>query len=140
MTLVTGVGVTLAAAFLPVGKLADISNSGTLFAFMVVAITVMILRVRDGNRARPFRTPAIWFVGPLAVIGCITLFLFLPADAKLVFPIWTGIGLVFYFLYGYRKSHVALGTCASAGGENIISPLRSLADGDDKNTNPNNNH
>ena len=140
VTLVTGVGVTLAAAFLPVGKLADISNSGTLFAFMVVAITVMILRVRDRTRARPFRTPAIWFVGPLAVIGCITLFLFLPSDAKLVFPIWTGIGLVFYFLYGYRKSHVALGTCASAGGENIISPLRSLADGDDKNTNPNNTH
>ncbi len=137
VTLVTGVGVTLAAAFLPVGKLADISNSGTLFAFMVVALTVMILRVRDKKRARPFKTPVIWFVGPLAVIGCITLFLFLPTDAKLVFPVWTGIGLVFYFLYGYRKSHVALGTCASAGGEDIISPLRSLADGDDKNNNLN---
>lgn len=139
VTLVTGVGVTLAAAFLPVGKLADISNSGTLFAFMVVALTVMILRVKDKERARPFRTPVIWFVGPLAVIGCITLFAFLPTDAKLVFPIWTGIGLIFYFLYGYRKSHVALGTCASAGGENIISPLRSLVNGDDKNVNSNNN-
>lgn len=128
VTMVTGVGVTFAAAFLPVGKLADISNSGTLFAFMVVALAVMILRIKDKNRYRPFRTPAIWLVGPLAVIGCITLFLFLPADAKLVFPIWTGIGLIVYFLYGYRKSHVALGIATPSGGENIIEPVRSLAD------------
>ncbi len=109
VTYVTGFGVTLAAAFLPVGKLADISNSGTLFAFMVVALTVMILRVREKSRKRPFKAPAIWLVGPLAVVGCIILFLFLPADAKLVFPIWSAIGLVFYFFYGYRKSHVARG-------------------------------
>ena len=128
VTYVTGLGVTLAAAFLPVGKLADISNSGTLFAFMVVACAVMILRVRDKQRARPFRAPIIWLVGPLAVVGCITLFLFLPADAKLVFPIWSGIGLMFYFLYGYRKSHVALGIDTPGGGEDVISPIRPLVD------------
>lgn len=128
VTMVTGVGVTIAAAFLPVGKLADISNSGTLFAFMVVALTVMLLRIRDKHRHRPFRTPAIWLVGPLAVSGCVTLFLFLPTDAKLVFPVWTGIGLIFYFLYGYRKSHVARGIDTPSGGENIIEPIRPLAD------------
>jgi APA family basic amino acid/polyamine antiporter len=128
VTLVTAFGVTIAAAFLPVGKLADISNSGTLFAFMVVALSVMILRVKDGDRIRPFRTPGIWLVGPLAVIGCIVLFLFLPQDAKLVFPIWSMIGLVFYFLYGYRKSHVALGINSPSGGEDIISEIRPLAD------------
>ncbi|MCW5608887.1 MAG: amino acid permease [Nitrosomonas sp.] len=128
VTMVTGVGVTIAAAFLPVGKLADISNSGTLFAFMVVALTVMLLRIRDRHRHRPFRTPAIWLVGPLAVSGCVTLFLFLPTDAKLVFPVWTGIGLIFYFLYGYRKSHVARGIDTPSGGENIIEPIRPLAD------------
>ncbi|ALQ50097.1 amino acid permease [Nitrosomonas ureae] len=128
VTYVTGIGVTIAAAFFPVGKLADISNSGTLFAFMVVALAVMILRTRDKHRARPFRAPIIWLVGPLAVIGCITLFWFLPNDAKLVFPIWSGIGLIFYFLYGYRKSHLALGIDTSSGGEDIIKPIRPLAD------------
>lgn len=128
VTYVTGFGVTVAAAFLPVGKLADISNSGTLFAFMVVAFAVMILRIKDKSRVRPFRAPGIWLVGPLAIVGCITLFLFLPTDAKLVFPIWSGIGLIFYFLYGYRKSHLARGIITSAGGEDIISQLRPLAD------------
>jgi APA family basic amino acid/polyamine antiporter len=115
VTYVTGFGVTLAAAFLPVGKLADISNSGTLFAFMVVAFTVMILRIKDKSRMRPFKAPVIWLVGPLAVTGCITLFLFLPTDAQLVFPVWSGIGLVFYFLYGYRKSHLIQDINPSAG-------------------------
>jgi APA family basic amino acid/polyamine antiporter len=108
VTMVTGAAVTLAAAFFPVGKLADISNSGTLFAFMVVAFAVMILRKKDPHRVRPFRAPFIWIVGPLTVIGCITLFMFLPKEAKLVFPIWAILGLVVYFAYGYRKSHVAL--------------------------------
>ncbi|MXS81536.1 amino acid permease [Nitrosomonas oligotropha] len=135
VTYVTGLGVMTAAAFLPVGKLADISNSGTLFAFMVVAFTVMILRIKDKNRVRPFRTPAVWLIGPLAVLGCITLFFFLPADAKLVFPIWSGIGLIFYFLYGYRKSHVGRGIDTPAGGEDIISQVRPLADCDPDGTN-----
>ncbi|MER0205004.1 MAG: amino acid permease [Nitrosomonas sp.] len=130
VTYVTGLGVMAAAAFLPVGKLADISNSGTLFAFMVVAFTVMILRIKDKSRVRPFRTPIVWLIGPLAVLGCITLFFFLPADAKLVFPIWSGIGLIFYFLYGYRKSHVGRGVDTPAGGEAIISQVRPLADCD----------
>ncbi len=106
VTGVTALGVTVAAAFLPVGKLADISNSGTLFAFMVVALAVMILRVKDRHRHRPFKTPLVWLIGPLALIGCLILFLFLPPVAKLVFPVWSGIGLVFYFLYGFHKSHV----------------------------------
>jgi APA family basic amino acid/polyamine antiporter len=134
VTYVTGFGVTIAAAFLPVGKLADISNSGTLFAFMIVALAVMILRIKDKNRARPFRAPAIWLVGPLAVIGCITLFLFLPTDAKLVFPIWSAIGLIFYFLYGYRKSHVARSIDTPTGGEDVIGQIRPLVDRSHDNT------
>ena len=99
----------IAAAFFPVGQLADISNSGTLFAFLVVALAVMMLRKTEPNRHRPFRTPLVFVVAPLAIAGCITLFFFLPPAAKLVFPVWSGIGLVLYFLYGFRKSHVARG-------------------------------
>ena len=64
VTAFTGVVVTLAAAFLPVGKLADYSNSGTLFAFAMVALSVLVLRRKDPGRRRPFRTPAVWIVAP----------------------------------------------------------------------------
>ncbi len=133
VTYVTGVGVTIAAAFFPVGKLADTSNSGTLFAFMIVALSVMILRIKDKHRKRPFKAPGIWLIGPLTVVGCITLFLFLPTDAKLVFPIWSGIGLIFDFLYGYRKSHVARSINTPVGGEDVIVPVRSLVNNSDDN-------
>jgi APA family basic amino acid/polyamine antiporter len=109
VTAVTGIVVTIAAAILPVGKLADYSNSGTLFAFMMVAISVMVLRRRDPDRKRPFRTPAIWIVGPLAIIGCIGLYLSLPLIAILVLPIWGAIGLLVYFGYSRSRSHVGRG-------------------------------
>lgn len=109
VTAITGVGVTIAAAFFPVGKLADVSNSGTLFAFAMVAVAVMILRVKDPARHRPFRTPAVWIVAPLAIIGCVGLYVSLPVAAMLVLPVWGGIGILFYLLYGYRKSHVGRG-------------------------------
>src|SRR3546814_5452581 len=83
VTAITGFFVALTAAFLPVGKLADISNSGTLFAFFMVALSVMILRRTDPTRHRPFRTPAVWIVAPLAVVGCVGLYASLPSDAKI---------------------------------------------------------
>jgi APA family basic amino acid/polyamine antiporter len=109
VTLVTGVGTTIAAAVLPVGKLADYSNSGTLFAFFMVAIAVMVLRKTDPGRKRPFRTPALYVVAPLAIIGCVVLYFSLPLTAILVLPVWGGIGLLFYFLYSRSRSHVGRG-------------------------------
>jgi APA family basic amino acid/polyamine antiporter len=106
VTAVTGVGTTIAAAFLPVGKLADYSNSGTLFAFTMVAISVMVLRKTDPDRKRPFRTPGLWIIAPLAIIGCLGLYFSLELTAKLVLPIWGGIGLAVYFLYSRSRSHV----------------------------------
>ncbi|WP_338466066.1 amino acid permease [Novosphingobium sp. ZN18A2] len=109
VTLITGVFVAIAAALLPVGQLADISNSGTLFAFFMVSIAVLVLRVRDPNRARPFRTPIVWVIAPISAVGCLLLYFNLPIEAMLVLPVWGGIGLVVYFLYGFRKSHVGRG-------------------------------
>jgi APA family basic amino acid/polyamine antiporter len=109
VTIVTGVGAAIAAAVLPVGRLADYSNSGTLFAFLMVAISVMVLRRKDPNRKRPFRTPAVWIIAPLAIIGCLVLYFSLPLTAILVLPVWGGIGLLVYFLYGRRHSHVGRG-------------------------------
>jgi APA family basic amino acid/polyamine antiporter len=107
VTLITGVAVTIFAAFFPVGVLADISNSGTLFAFLTVSVGVMVLRVREPGRHRPFRTPLIWLVGPLAFGGCAFLLLSLPMHTQMTFLKWTAAGLVVYLLYGYRKSPLA---------------------------------
>ncbi len=109
VTMVTGVFVAIAAAFFPVGQLADISNSGTLFAFFMVAIAVMVLRVKDPKRHRPFKTPLVWVVGPLAMVGCAALYFNLPLEAMLVLPIWGALGLVIYLAYGIRKSHLGRG-------------------------------
>ncbi len=109
VTLFTGVAVAIAAALFPVGQLADISNSGTLFAFFMVSIAVLILRRTDPNRNRPFKTPLVWIIAPLSAAGCAFLFWNLPHDAKMVLPIWGAVGLVIYFAYGFRKSHVARG-------------------------------
>jgi basic amino acid/polyamine antiporter, APA family len=110
ITLITGTFVALFGALFPVGILADITNSGTLFAFIMVAIGVLILRRTQPDRPRPFRTPLPWLICPLAVIGCLLLFLNLSKEAKITFFVWGAIGLVVYYLYGYRKSHLANGT------------------------------
>jgi APA family basic amino acid/polyamine antiporter len=109
VTIVTGIFVAIAAAFLPVGTLADYSNAGTLFAFAAVSVGVMVLRVNDPSRPRPFRTPLLFLVAPLSIIGCLLLFFSLNIESKSLFAVWAVIGLVIYFLYGHRHSHVARG-------------------------------
>jgi APA family basic amino acid/polyamine antiporter len=109
ITLVTGLVVAIFAAFLPVGQLADYSNSGTLFAFAAVSMGVMVLRFTDKNRPRPFRTPAVFIVAPLSIIGCIVLFVSLDTKSKGLFAVWTLLGLAFYFLYGFWNSNVRRG-------------------------------
>ena len=109
VTAFTGVVVTLAAAFLPVGKLADYSNSGTLFAFAMVALAVLVLRKKDPSRKRPFRTPAILLVAPAAIIGCVGLYLYLPFLAQMVLFGWGAVGLLVYFGYSRSRSHVGRG-------------------------------
>lgn len=129
VTIVTGIFVAIAAAFLPVGTLADYSNAGTLFAFAAVSLGVMILRKRDPGRPRPFRTPAIFVVAPLSIAGCLLLFVNLNVESKLLFVSWTVLGLVVYFLYGYRHSNVARGivdvpeVAADAPGSIGIAPM-----------------
>ncbi len=109
ITILTGAFVALFAAFFPVGKLADISNSGTLFAFASVSIAVMVLRKTDAGRVRPFRTPAINITAPIAIVGCLYLFWSLGIETKLMFVGWAAVGLVVYFTYSRKRSHVGLG-------------------------------
>lgn len=109
ITLITGVAVALFAGFFPVGQLANISNSGTLFAFAAVALAVMVIRRTDPGRHRPFRTPAIYLTAPIAIAGCLYLFVSLDSRSIILFLIWAAIGLAVYFLYSRSRSHVGLG-------------------------------
>ena len=109
ITALTGIGVTLGSAFFPVGKLADICNAGTLFAFVAVALSAMILRRTDPARARPFRVPALDLIAPVTIIGCIILYWRLPFDARMVLPVWGLVGLILYLAYGYRHSRIGGG-------------------------------
>jgi APA family basic amino acid/polyamine antiporter len=109
ITLVTGTVVAIAAAFLPVGQLADYSNSGTLFAFAAVSLGVMILRFTSPDRPRPFKAPLLFVLAPLSILGCVVLFLSLNKESKNLFYIWTAIGLILYFSYGFWRSNVRRG-------------------------------
>jgi APA family basic amino acid/polyamine antiporter len=70
---------------------------------------VLVLRSKDPGRRRPFRTPAVAIVAPLAIIGCVALYLFLPTLAKLVLIVWGAVGLLVYFGYSRSRSHVGRG-------------------------------
>jgi APA family basic amino acid/polyamine antiporter len=109
VTMITGVVVAIAAAFFPVGQLADISNAGTLYAFLMVAIAVLILRKTDPTRKRGFKVPLVWLIAPLTIVGCVLLFANLPTAAMLFLPIWGAIGMVVYFAYSRSRSHLGRG-------------------------------
>ena len=122
VTIITGVFVALFAALFPVGALADISNSGTLFAFAMVAIAVMVLRRTDPARDRPFRTPAVMVTAPLAVAGCVYLFFSLSPYTLALFVGWATLGLIVYFAYSRSRSYVGRGILGEDG-EAIVPPV-----------------
>jgi APA family basic amino acid/polyamine antiporter len=103
-TALTGLVICLVAAFTPIEDLEKMVNIGTLFAFVIVCITVLILRMQKPDMPRPFRCPLIYLVAPLGVLVNVSMMLFLPVSTWLRLLIWMAIGLVFYFAYGYRHS------------------------------------
>jgi APA family basic amino acid/polyamine antiporter len=109
ITWITGVFAFAFASILPVGLLADLSNAGTLLAFAMVAIAVLVLRVREPERKRVFRTPMVWLVSPVAVAGSLYLFFSLPMITKEFFFAWAAVGLVIYFTYSRSRSHLGRG-------------------------------
>jgi len=107
MTMVTGVIVALIAGFVPLRQIAELANAGTLIAFIAVAVCMMVLRVRAPQRPRVFTAPVWWITGPLAVLGCIYLFISLPLVTIQYCLIWNAVGLIVYFLYARRASALA---------------------------------
>jgi APA family basic amino acid/polyamine antiporter len=105
-TILTGAFVAFFAAFANINEVIELTNIGTLFAFVLVAIGVLILRKVDPDRPRPFRAPAIWVVAPMAVLSCGYLMIQLPGITWMRFGIWLAAGLVLYALYGYGHSRL----------------------------------
>ena len=107
MTTLTGLVVIAMAATLDLSQIVELANVGTLTAFIAVAASMLVLRVRDPNRSRIFRTPLPWIVGPFCILGCLYLAWGLPVRTQIWFFEWNGAGLLVYFLYGMRKSRLA---------------------------------
>jgi APA family basic amino acid/polyamine antiporter len=105
-TIWTGVIVGLVAMVVDIGSLADLTNIGTLFAFILVCLGVCVLRRTAPERPRPFRVPLVPIVPGLGVLMCAALMLSLPLLTWLRFVVWLIIGLTIYFCYGTRHSRL----------------------------------
>ncbi|MGH7626246.1 MAG: amino acid permease [Gemmatimonadaceae bacterium] len=103
-TIITGVFVAAFSAFLNVPEVVDLTNIGTLFAFVLVSIGVIVLRRQEPDRERPFRVPGVPFTPLISVVACFYLMWHLPGVTWKRFGWWLVIGLIIYFLYGYRHS------------------------------------
>jgi APA family basic amino acid/polyamine antiporter len=105
-TIFTGVAVALISTFVPLTELAELVNIGTLFAFVLVAIGVLVLRRTRPDLQRAFRVPGVPVVPILAILCSVYLMLNLPAATWVRFLVWMAIGIVIYFVYGARHSRL----------------------------------
>ncbi len=105
-TLFTGLFVAAWSLIGDAGETYDLTNIGTLFAFMLVSIGVLVLRYKEPERPRPFRVPFVWPVGVLSALGCVFIMYGLPGAAWWRFGWWLAIGLVLYFTYGFSHSRL----------------------------------
>jgi basic amino acid/polyamine antiporter, APA family len=106
ITAITGVAVAIIAGLVDLATLAHLVNIGTLFAFILVSVGVVILRKTRPDLPRSFRVPAAPVVATLAVLLCLYLMLNLTGDTWVRFGVWMGLGFVVYFAYSYRNSMV----------------------------------
>ncbi|MEV4455996.1 amino acid permease [Microbispora sp. NPDC049633] len=114
ITIVIGAVTALLAALIPLSAIAELVNIGTLFAFVIVAVAVVILRRTRPDLPRSFRTPLVPLVPILSVLASAYLMLNLPVETWIRFFVWMAIGAAVYFMYGHRRSRVATTTPGEA--------------------------
>ncbi len=106
-TILTGILVATLSSLVPLRVLADLTNIGTLLAFIIVCAAVLVMRRTHPEAERPFRAPLVPLVPILGIIFCLVLMFSLPSENWLRLFIWLGIGLAIYFLYGRKRSVLA---------------------------------
>lgn len=106
-TVLCGVIMAVMAGFIPLGALAELVNIGTLTAFVLVCVGVIVLRYTHPDMPRPFKMPGGIILPVLGVLSCGALIAFLPNVTHLRFLLWLGAGMVVYFAYSIRHSHLA---------------------------------
>ncbi len=106
-SIITGIAVAFFAAILPIRDAASLVSIGTLLAFVIVSIGVVVLRVREPNLPRAFKTPAYWIVAPLGAISALYLMIHLSRTTWERLIIWFVLGMFVYFGYGMRHSKLA---------------------------------
>ena len=107
ITVFTAVVTSALAGVARLDEIAALANAGTLIAFIAVAACLLVLRKREPQRTRVFRTPMAWLVGPLAILGCAYLFSSLPTRTQLWCLLWNAFGLLVYLVYARRNSLLA---------------------------------
>jgi APA family basic amino acid/polyamine antiporter len=105
-TLITGIVVAVASLIGDAAETYDLTNIGTLFAFALVSIGVLVLRVTEPDRPRPFKVPFVWPVALLSTAACLFIMVGLPKQAWERFLLWLGLGILIYVFYGYRNSRL----------------------------------
>jgi basic amino acid/polyamine antiporter, APA family len=105
-TLLTGVVVAVGSLVGDAAETYDLTNIGTLFAFALVCAGVLVLRVKEPNRPRPFKVPFVWVLAPAGIAACLFVMAGLPPQAWERFAIWLAIGVVIYIAYGFRHSQL----------------------------------
>ena len=106
-TILTGIFVGGIAAFASIDEMVDLTNIGTLFAFILVCIGIPVLRYKDPTRARPFRVPlGPWFLPALGALSCVFLMYYLPPASWWRFVGWLMLGFAIYVSYGYTRSAI----------------------------------
>jgi APA family basic amino acid/polyamine antiporter len=105
-TILTGIGVGIFTLFTSLEEMVDLTNIGTLFAFILVCIGVVILRKKDPDRPRPFRVPFGIVLPIIAAAGCLFLIGYLPPTSWLRFTAWLSVGIIVYVLYGSIHSRL----------------------------------
>jgi len=106
-SIITGIGVAIVSALLTVREAGSLVSIGTLLAFVIVSVGVVVLRVREPNLQRAFKTPWVWFVAPAGAISALYLMISLPQRTWIRLLVWFVLGMFIYFGYGMHKSKLA---------------------------------
>ena len=103
-TIINGVIVAIIAGIFNINEIAELCNIGTLFAFVLVCLSILVLRKRSPELERPFKTPFVPYVPILGAATCLFLMLGLPPHTWIRFVVWLAIGLIIYFAYGHKHT------------------------------------